>query len=136
MSLTLCVCPEERGTVVRIGGEIDVAVAKVLEQGLLSVMRAHTSRLLLDLSAITFFDCSGIRVLLLTRRQAESRSGSMDLIEASAPVRRIIGLAGLRDAFPVNKEGRKEQWQQSGMTHGPLPSEHSGRSGTTARYSR
>jgi anti-anti-sigma factor len=108
MGLTLCVCPEERSTIVRIGGEIDVSVGQALEEGLLSIMRAHTPRLLLDLSAVTFIDCAGIKVLLLTRRRAESRSGSADLIEASAPVRWLIDLVGLHDVFPLNEIGEKK----------------------------
>src|SRR5579859_6793309 len=54
MGLTLCVCPDDHGTIVRIGGEIDVFVEEMLGDSLLRIMRAHTARLLLDLSAVTF----------------------------------------------------------------------------------
>jgi len=107
MGLTLCVLPDERGTIVRIGGDIDICVAETLEECLLRIMRSHTAQLLLDLSAVTFFDCTGIRALLLTRRRAELRSGSADLIEASAAVRRVIDLTGLRDVFPIHDGGER-----------------------------
>lgn len=102
MGLTLCVCPDDHGTIVRIGGEIDAFVEESLGNCLLQVMRAHSARLLLDLSAVTFFDCAGLRALLQARRRAELRNGAADLIDASAAVRRIIDLAGLQDVFPVS----------------------------------
>lgn len=105
MGLTLCVCPDDRGTIVRIGGEIDVCVAETLEEGLLRIMRAHSPRLLIDLSAVTFIDCTGLRALLVTQRRARMRRGSAHLIYASAAVRRIIELTGLRDTLPVHDEG-------------------------------
>jgi anti-anti-sigma factor len=64
-------------------------------------MRAHTARLLLDLSAVTFFDCAGLRALFRARRRAELRNGTADLIDASTPVKRIINMTGLQDVFPV-----------------------------------
>lgn len=109
MGLTLCICPDDHGTIVRIGGEIDVFVEEVLGDCLLRIMRAHTARLLLDLSAVTFFDCAGLRTLFQARRRAELRNGAADLIDASAPVKRIINLAGLQDVFPVRDARSRER---------------------------
>lgn len=113
MGLTLCVCPDDHGTIVRVGGEIDTSVADALGDCLLRVMRAHTARLLLDLSAVTFFDCAGLRTLMQARRRAELRNGAVDLIEASPQVRRIINLAGLQDVFPV-REARPGEMAHAG----------------------
>jgi anti-anti-sigma factor len=113
MGLTLCVCPDDHGTIVRIGGEIDAFVEEPLGDCLLQVMRAHTARLLLDLSAVTFFDCAGLRTLMQTRRRAELRNGAADLIDASASVKRIIDLAGLHDVFPV-REARQSKAASGG----------------------
>lgn len=109
MGLTLCVCPDDRGTIVRIGGEIDVFVEEMLGDSLLRIMRAHTARLLLDLSAVTFFDCAGLRALVQARRRAELRNGAADLIDASAQVKRIIKLAGMQDVFPVHDAPSSEK---------------------------
>jgi anti-sigma B factor antagonist len=101
MGLTLSVRTDHRDTIVRIGGEIDVYEADPLQVCLLQIMRAHTARLLLDLSDVSFMDCAGLRALELTRRRAELRGGSMDLIAASAAVQRILDLTGQRDEVPV-----------------------------------
>jgi anti-anti-sigma factor len=106
MCLTLCVRPGGSGAVVRIEGEIDVCVADRLQELLLRITRAHGPRLLLDLSAVSFMDCAGLRTLLLTRRHAELCGWSVHLVAASAMVQKIIALTGAKDALPV--------WNQSG----------------------
>jgi anti-sigma B factor antagonist len=113
MGLTLCICPDDHGTIVRIGGEIDTSVEEALGDCLLRIMRAHTARLLLDLSAVTFFDCAGLRTLMQARRRAELRNGAVDLIDASKPVRRIVDLAGLQDVFPV-RDARSREMAHAG----------------------
>jgi anti-anti-sigma factor len=101
MDLTLCVRPCDRGTIVWVGGDVDVTAAVPLQDLLLRIMRMHSPCLLLDLSGISFMDCAGLRALVLTRRRAELRNGSMSLIAASAAVRRILDLTNLRHVFPV-----------------------------------
>ena len=46
-------------------------------------------------------DCAGLRALLITRRRAETRKGSVRLVAASATVRRVITATGMKDIFPV-----------------------------------
>lgn len=115
MGLTLCVSPGDCGTIVQVGGEVDVSVAGPLQDLLLGVMRTHSPSLLLDLSGVSFMDCAGIRALVQTRRRAESRNGSMRLVAASAAVRRIIDLVGLRDTFPVHDR----EWEIHAAASGP-----------------
>jgi anti-sigma B factor antagonist len=81
--------------IVRIEGEIDVCVADRVQQLLLRIMRMHGPRLLLDLSAVSFIDCAGLRAVMLTLRHAELRGWSMRLIAASAMTRKMITLTGM-----------------------------------------
>ena len=104
MCLTLWVRPGGSGAVVWIEGEIDVCVADRLQELLLRIVRAHGPRLLLDLSAVSFLDCAGLRALVLTLRHAELCGWSVHLIAASAMVRRIITLTGAEDALPVRHQ--------------------------------
>lgn len=104
MCLTLYVRPSGSGALVRIEGEIDVCVADRLQELLLRITRAHGPRLLLDLSAVSFMDCAGLRALVLTLRHSEQRGWSMHVIAASAMVRKIITLTGAEDALPVRDQ--------------------------------
>src|ERR1700761_3008416 len=104
MGLTLCVRPCGGSSEVRIEGEIDLCVADQLHELLLRIARVHGPRLLLDLSAVSFMDCAGLRALVVTLRHAERHGWSMPLIAVSAMVRRIIALTGAEDALPVRDQ--------------------------------
>jgi anti-sigma B factor antagonist len=104
MGPTLYVRAGGSGAVVRIEGEIDVCVADRLQELLLRITRAYGPRLLLDLSAVSFMDCAGLRALVLTLRYAELCGWSMHLIAASAMVRKIITLTGAEDALPIRDQ--------------------------------
>ena len=103
MALTLHVCPGDSSAVVWASGDVDTNVAEVFRDMMLRVMRRHSPSLLLDLSGVSFMDCAGLRALLLTRRLAGMRGGSVCLIAESPAVHRIIDLLGVRDVFPVRE---------------------------------
>ena len=79
MGLTLRVLPAGSSAEVRVEGEIDVCVADRLQDLLLLMAQAHGPLLLLDLSAVSFVDCAGLRALVLPLRQAEKRGWSVYL---------------------------------------------------------
>ena len=120
MGPTLRVRPGGSRAVVRIEGEIEVCVADRLQESLLRITRAHGLRLLLDLSAVSFMDCAGLRALELTLRDAELCGWSMHVIAASAMVRKIITLTGAEAALPVR--------DQSGIALEVLPASRKKRS--------
>ena len=103
MALTLHVCPGDSSAVVWVIGDVDTNAAEVFRDMMLRVMRRHSPSLLLDLSGVSFMDCAGLRALLMTRRLAAMRGGSVCLITESPAVRRIIDLLGVRDVFPVRE---------------------------------
>jgi hypothetical protein len=59
-------------------------------------MRTHGAYLDLDLTAVTFIDCSGINALLASCRHAQRLGGWMRVAGASPCVRRLIEITGLR----------------------------------------
>jgi anti-anti-sigma factor len=58
---------------------------------------------MLDVSGVSFMDCAGLRVLLLTRRRAEMRGRVPALLATSAAVRRIIELTGAQEALAMER---------------------------------
>lgn len=99
----MCVRPGDQGTVVEIGGEIDIITEDQLREMLLQVMSRHNPRIMLDLSRVSFMDCSGIRVLISTRRRAELLGGELLLIAVSPRVGKILRLTGMQDVLPVHE---------------------------------
>lgn len=87
---TLTVDPDPDG-VLRVRGEIDLASVPRLEQAIAAV-DPGAGPVVLDLSEVTFFDCSGLRVFSdFANRSAES---SLVLRSPSTFVERVIRLVG------------------------------------------
>src|ERR1700759_5399046 len=83
------------GPVVTISGEIDIESGPRLRDQLLCAMRRHGARLALDLTGVTFIDCTGINALLAARRHAQLEGGWLRVIRASPRVERVLSLTRL-----------------------------------------
>jgi anti-anti-sigma factor len=85
------------GTVrVAMAGEIDMSCSDLLRVRLLNVLSGgHPYQIEVDLTRITFLDCSGVTVLVVVR-EAAARTGCRLLVTNPNPrVRRILELTGL-----------------------------------------
>jgi stage II sporulation protein AA (anti-sigma F factor antagonist) len=85
--------------VAEISGEIDIASASWLREALLLAIRRHGPAICVDLQGVTFLDCSGVNVLLATRRRACLEGGWMRVIRPSARARCVITLLSLQDVL-------------------------------------
>ena len=65
------------------------------------IMRARGANLAIDLSGVTFIDCSGVNALLASWRDARASGGWLRVVEASRCVRRLVELTGLQRALGV-----------------------------------
>lgn len=94
-----------RGHVIAtLRGELDIATAPALREQLLTLLRPGTSRLVLDLSAVSYADASGLAVLVGTRRRARLLGGFLHLASPAPAVTTALALTGLRrqlDVFPT-----------------------------------
>jgi anti-anti-sigma factor len=87
-----------------LSGELDVACTPVLREQLLSLLRPQASRLIVDLSEVSFCDASGLAVLVATERRARLLGG---LLRVAAPAHavvealRISGMLRQFDIYPT-----------------------------------
>jgi len=88
-------------TVAELAGELDLASAPALREQLLGLLRRGSSRLVLDLSRVSFCDASGLAVLVGTGRRARLLGGFQRLAAVSPHVARVLNLTGLRRHLPV-----------------------------------
>jgi anti-sigma B factor antagonist len=98
--LAVAIQPVRRGAVLTLSGELDVAVAAGFGVGVDTVIAQGLVRLVLDLSALDFYDCSGLTALLRARRSATERHGWVQLARVPPRPARFIRIAGLSGAFP------------------------------------
>lgn len=85
-------------TVLRVGGEIDLAVTEEFVTVAQSCLE-ESSGIGLDLGDVTFIDSSGLGVLVRLRKEAEAQSKPLSLVNTSPSVQRLLEVTGLGDIF-------------------------------------
>ncbi|HVC13741.1 MAG TPA: STAS domain-containing protein [Acidimicrobiales bacterium] len=80
--------------VVALRGELDVANADVVKGALLS---AKARVVVVDLSALTFIDSSGLTAIVHGHNDLTARGCGFELRGASEDIRRVFELTGLTD---------------------------------------
>ena len=88
-------------TVAELAGELDLASAPALREQLLGLLRRGSSRLVLDLSRVSFCDASGLAVLVGTSHRARRQGGFLRLAAVPQQAVRVLGLTGLDRHLPV-----------------------------------
>src|SRR5947208_16664693 len=82
-------------------GELDIASAPALRDQLLDLLHPATSRLILDLSAVSYADASGLAVLVGTGRRAGLLGGYLHLAAPAPAVTKILSLTRLHQQLQV-----------------------------------
>jgi anti-anti-sigma factor len=82
-------------TIAELTGELDIASAPALRDQLLSLLRPGSSRLVIDLSRVSFCDASGLAVLVNTARRARLLGGFLRLAAVSPQVGQGLNMTGL-----------------------------------------
>ena len=87
--------PNDDWLVLRLEGELDLAVAEELEQRLLHAVKRADKRLCVDLSNVTYIDSTSVRALLRAAEAARSGGKRVQVTSASVISRRVLELAGV-----------------------------------------
>jgi len=120
--LTFVARQQDGCTIVTLSGDLDIACAHVLREQLLGI-GTQGSRLIADLSGVTFCDASGLSVLAAVRRNTRLFGGALRLAAPSVPVSRILRLTGLGPRFGIFAT---VQEAISGLAHPCVPGSRGG----------
>lgn len=90
----------EKTCLIRASGELDRSTADRLSSAL-DAARADGLTALLDLSAISFIDTAGLRVLLRSARAVDAHDRAWFIVWASSAVWRLVELSGTRSQLPL-----------------------------------
>ncbi len=104
LGLSLSSRTENGCVIAALRGELDVASAPALREQLLALLRPAAGRLIIDLSAVSYADASGLTVLVGTARRAGLLGGFSRLAVPSPEVVRALSITGLGrslDTFPT-----------------------------------
>jgi anti-sigma B factor antagonist len=85
-------------------GDIDVASAPTLGGALAHVPMDRDTRLVLDLSRVTFIDSTGIRAIVVAQELCAQRGCEFSLVPGQARVQRVFEICGLLDHLPFRDD--------------------------------
>lgn len=94
---------------VRLEGELDITssplLQAVVDQSLAARREPRCTRLVVDMSGVSFADASGLSPLLLARAQLGRRGGRVELRHCRRAVLRLIRLLDLVDMLELEDVG-------------------------------
>ena len=98
--LRVTIEPLEDACRIRVSGELDLSTADRLSSAL-EAARADGVTTLLDLSAVSFIDLAGLRVLLRSARAVEAHNWAWFIVRASGVVWRLVEVTGTTSRLPL-----------------------------------
>jgi anti-sigma B factor antagonist len=87
--------------VVELHGELDLDTGRYLAD-LLATMTARAKVTIVDLTALEFLDCGGLRALVQARTQAGRDGHTLLLAAPAVPVRQVLDMTGAARLFSTH----------------------------------
>jgi len=93
----------DRGSgVVVVAGEIDLATVADFREAISDLVASGYVHLVIDLSAVTFIDSTGLGVMVGARKKVRDACGSLRLVCTDNRVLRLLAVTGLTQVLPVH----------------------------------
>lgn len=89
--------------VIQAEGRLDAEAAPALESALNTALSAGHTRIVLDLSKVTYISSSALRVLVGAWRRARAQGGDIVLASLSPRVREILEMVGFNRVFTIRE---------------------------------
>jgi anti-sigma B factor antagonist len=87
--------------IVAVSGELDLSNAGGLVRQVEVAVRSGRNCIVIDLSAVTYMDSTGLAALIEAHQLTEARRGRLALVAGSESVRRTIEVRGLDRLFAI-----------------------------------
>jgi anti-sigma B factor antagonist len=82
-------------------GEIDLAASPVMRQAMAEAVESRR-HLIVDLSAVSFLDSTGLGVLIRTQKTIAATHKSMSLVGPIGMVAKVLNITRIDEAIPVH----------------------------------
>ncbi|MEU8421769.1 STAS domain-containing protein [Micromonospora sp. NPDC048835] len=92
------------GACLRLAGELDLSTAPELSSAIERLTAAGETRVLLDLTDLTFCDSTGMAVFVRGDNQTAADGGWLRLTGATGSVERVLRVTGLADVLRYDAE--------------------------------
>ncbi len=81
-------------------GDLDMSTVEAFERAVSEAEASDARRIVLDLSAVTFMDSSGLKVLLEAHARSQADSDRLRIVRGPRRVQRVFELTGADAALP------------------------------------
>ena len=86
---------------IAVTGEIDLATVPELEMAIESVYETKSHPLVVDLTASSFMDSTGLKALVMANRRFDESGRSFAIAVSGGPVSRLIDLSGVESSMRI-----------------------------------
>ncbi len=87
--------------VYRIIGRIDALTSRDLELAVGSAIRDGTSRIIFDMRGVDFISSAGLRVILVTAKNATAATGGLAIFGVQPGVNEVFEISGVNAIIPI-----------------------------------
>jgi len=87
--------------VLEIEGSIDAHTAQELDRAVKDLLAQSYSRLVLDVSQMSFISSAGLRIIVYADREASGRGGQVRICGLNLQVRRVFEMAALDECLQL-----------------------------------
>lgn len=88
-------------TIMSVAGRLDTQSSARLSSRLGELLHAGRANLLIETSRLTYISSAGFRALLVAARAAAAKGGKLAVCGMTAPISRVVELAGLSAEFEI-----------------------------------
>jgi anti-anti-sigma factor len=102
---------EERDGLVRLTlrGELDLSTVGKVEQELRKAESADAPAVVLDLSALTFLDSTGLRAVVTADERLREKGGRLVIVRGPEPVHRVFAITRLEEQLEIVDDASQAQ---------------------------
>ncbi|MFJ3235952.1 STAS domain-containing protein [Streptomyces sp. NPDC086787] len=100
-NLVITMSPPGERVLVTISGELDITTERAVESTLRKALSDNSRAVDLDLTEVSFCDCSGLRALMAARHRALDLGRTMTIRAAGIPVQRLLNITGAETLFTL-----------------------------------
>jgi anti-anti-sigma factor len=92
--------------VCRISGRFDAeaATSQGLRSAVDSAINGGASRIIFDMREVTFITSAGLRVVLMTAKQATAAKGGLSIFGVQSAVDEVFEISGLKKFIPITSD--------------------------------
>ncbi len=87
--------------VYRIAGKLDALTKQDLESAVAFAIDGGTARIIFDMRDVTFITSAGLRVIVMTAKQAAAAKGGLAVFGAQSAVQEVFEVSGLHTIVPI-----------------------------------